>query len=199
MKSERHHRGNLCNKRGGFSLIELLVVLAVCLILTAIGRPIFKQFSYNVRLRSAASNISGLMQQARMRAARQNAIYTIGYRAVAGGEQAYIDLDNSNSYDPGEPVITMSATITPSLAAPGTPFVLVGDTAGVVYTNNTVLGYSPRGLPCAYAAGACPTPAAGYFVYYFTDQRDVGVGWAAVLVTRTGRTKALVWSGTSWQ
>lgn len=183
----------------GFSMIELLIVMVVCLVVTAMARPIFKQFSYNVRLRSAASDLAGLMQRARINAARQNAIYTIGYRAVAGGEQAYIDLNRNGAYDAGEPTITFSQTITPAAAAPGTPYVLAGDTAGVVYTNNTTLGFSPRGLPCAYVGGACPTPAGGYFVYYLNDQRDVGVGWAAVVVTRTGRTKALVWSGNSWQ
>jgi hypothetical protein len=81
------------------------------------------------------------------------------------------------------------------------PYVLVGDTAGVTYTNNTKLGYSPRGLPCAYVAPppTCATPAAGYFVYYVQDTNPTGVNWAAVVVTRSGRTKVVTWNGANWQ
>jgi hypothetical protein len=81
-----------------------------------------------------------------------------------------------------------------------TAYVLVGDTAGTTYDNATTLGYSPRGLPCAYISGVCGTPAAGYFVYYLTSKRSGGsTGWAAVVVTRAGRSKVVTWSGTAWQ
>ncbi len=190
---------------GGFSLLEIVIVLAVALIMAAIAVPVFLTASYNIRLKSAASNLSGFLQQARIQAARRNAIYPIRYRSVAGAEEVWVDLNGNGLWDPLEPVLAFSPSITPAPGAPNgaggtpTPYVLVGDTAGVTYDNATTLGYSSRGLPCAWAPGVCVTPAAGYFVYYLKDQRPASIGWAAVIVTRGGRTKTAVWNGAAWQ
>jgi type II secretory pathway pseudopilin PulG len=192
---------------GGFSLLELLIVVAIVIIIAATAIPSFLTAYYNTRLKSAVSDVSGFMQTARIRAARQNATYTIQYRPTGATEEAYLDLNNNQQWDLGEPELTFAPSVTPAAGAPTgaggtpTPYVLVGDTAGVTYDNATTLGYSTRGLPCAYVpvGGICNTPAAGYFVYYFKDRRTTNTGWGAVVVTRAGRTKTVVWNGTSWQ
>ena len=187
----------------GFTLTELVIVCTVALFLMAIATPEFLKISYNIRLRNAATNIAALMQQARITSARKNAVYTIYYPTTGGN--ACIDLNNNGSCDAGEPVVAFSSTITQAAAAPtggpGQPsaYVLVGDTGTTVYTNGTTLGFSNRGLPCAYSSGTCATPAAGYFVFYLTDSRPGGnSGWAAIVVSRSGRSKALLWNGSSW-
>ena len=187
----------------GFSILELLIVLGISITVVAIAMPFFTQGFYNIRLKSAASNLSGLMQQARIQAARQNRIYTIAYNASPPG--ACIDANFNQACDAGETVIRFNQSISisttataPSGSGAPTPYVLVGDTAGTTFTNNTILGYSARGLPCPYTTGNCPTPAAGYFVYYIQDSRVVTNGWAAVVVTRSGRSKAITWNGASW-
>jgi type II secretory pathway pseudopilin PulG len=182
-----------------------MIVVGISITIAAIAIPTFLTMSYSIRLKSAVSDLSGFMQRTRMLAARQNATYTIGYRSITGVEEAYIDLNLNGQWDAGEPVITFSSTVTPAAAAPTgtlgtpTPYVLVGDTAGTIYDNTATLGYSPRGLPCAYTAGVCATPAAGYFVFYFKDQRPGSIGWGAVVVTRGGRTKTVTWNGAAWQ
>jgi prepilin-type N-terminal cleavage/methylation domain-containing protein len=206
VESIARRSGRASSVAGGFSLLELMIVVAISMILAAIAIPMFLTASYNIRLKSAASDLSGFLQRARIQAARQNATYPIYYRNVAGAEEVWVDsvILNGN-LDPQEPVLTFSPTIKPAAGAPNglggtpTPYVLVGDTAGVTYDNATTLGYSSRGLPCAYAVGVCVTPAAGYFVYYLKDQRPTSIGWAAVIVTRGGRTKTAVWNGTAWQ
>lgn len=190
---------------GGFSLLELMIVIAISITVVAFATPSFLSAYYNIRLKSAASNLSGLMQQARIQAARQNATYTVAYNTTSSPQQAFIDFNNNGAHDAGEPVITfnssiaMSTTGAPSGAGAPSSYVLVGDTAGTTFTNTTTLGYSPRGLPCAYTAGVCATPAPGYFVYYIQDQRPGSSGWAAVVVSRSGRTKPIVWNGVAWQ
>ena len=190
----------------GFSLLELMIVVALSLTIAAIAIPSFLTSYYNIRLKSAATNLSGFMQRARLQAARQNATYPIVYRSVTGADEAFIDLNNNGAWDTGEPLLAFSPMVTMAAGAPTgtggtpTPYVLVGDTAGTIYDNATTLAYSPRGLPCAYILNVCSTPAAGYFVYYLKTQRPGGsVSWAGVVVTRAGRTKTVVWSGTSWQ
>jgi prepilin-type N-terminal cleavage/methylation domain-containing protein len=200
----KRSRGNAASK--GFSLTEIIVVLAIVMTLAGVAFPIFTKISYNTRLKSAATNLSGLMQQARIQAARQNAVYTVVIPSTGG--QAFINLNpgTNSTWDSGEPVIRFNSNITPASSAPTgsgsqpSAYTLVGDTTGgTPYDNATTLGYSPRGLPCAYVSSTCSTPAADYFVYYLRDARPDGTtGWAAVVVTRTGRTKSYTWNGASW-
>jgi len=197
----KRSRGNADS--GGFTVTEIIVVLAIVMCLAGVAFPIFSKISYNIRLKSAATNLSGLMQQARIMAARQNAVYAIAI-PIAGG-RACIDLNLDGGCQSTEPVIGFNSSITPATAAPngtgGTPtaYVLSGDTGTTNYDNATTLAYSARGLPCAYVSSTCSTPAAGYFVYYLRDARPDGTtGWAAVVVTRTGRTKSYTWNGASW-
>jgi prepilin-type N-terminal cleavage/methylation domain-containing protein len=198
----KRSRGNAASK--GFSLTEIIVVLAIVMTLAGVAFPIFTKISYNIRLKSASTNISGLMQQARILAARQNAVYTVVIPNAGG--KACIDLNLDGACQSNEPVITFNSNVTPATGAPngsgGTPsaYVLAGDTTtGTPYDNATTLGYSARGLPCAYASSTCSTPAPTYFVYYLRDARADGTtGWAAVVVTRTGRTKSFTWNGGSW-
>jgi prepilin-type N-terminal cleavage/methylation domain-containing protein len=205
IESTARRSGGVLSVAGGFSLLELMIVVAISMILAAIAIPMFLTASYNIRLKSAASDLSGFLQRARIQAARQNATYPIRYQNNAGAEEVWVDLNGNGVLDPLEPVIAFSPSIKPAAGAPNgaggtpTPYVLVGDTAGVTYDNATTLGYSSRGLPCAWAPGVCVTPAAGYFVYYLKDQRPASVGWAAVVVTRGGRTKVVTWNGAAWQ
>jgi Tfp pilus assembly protein FimT len=195
-----HHSGARSTR--GFSLLELLIVVGISITIVAIAMPSFINAFYSIRLKSAASNLSSLMQQARIQAARQNRIYTMAYNASP--PQACIDANFDQACQAGEIVITFTQSISMSTGVPsgaGAPpaYVLVGDTAGTTYDNATILGYSARGLPCAYSAGVCSTPAAGYFVYYIKDARVGSTGWAGVVVTRSGRKKPIIWVGASWE
>jgi Tfp pilus assembly protein FimT len=185
---------------GGFSLLELMIVIGIGITVAAIAVPTFLSAYYDIRLKSAATDLSGFFQRARIQAARQNAVYSIGYRNVTGADEAYIDLNNDGVWQQGEPLLTFATSVKQGSAATApAPYVLVGDSAGVAYDNATVLAYSTRGLPCAYVGGVCNTPAGGYFVYYLKDQRPTSVGWAAVIVTRSGRSKVSLWNGAAWQ
>src|SRR2546430_673778 len=110
----KRSRGNAASK--GFSLLEIVIVMAVMLCLAGVAFPIFTKISYNVRLKSAAVNLSGLMQQARIQAARQNAVYTITIPAAGG--TACIDLNRDGTCQSGEPVIAFNSNVTPAAAAP---------------------------------------------------------------------------------
>lgn len=197
-------RFHTARKSAGFSLLELMVVVAIMLIVVATAIPSFLTAYYNIRLKNAATDLAELMQRARILSAKNNAVYTLAYTTSSGVQQAFVDENLNGSWDSGEPGITFNSAVTIGTGAPSgsggqpTPYVLVGDTAGTTYTNTTTLGYSNRGLPCAYSSGTCTTPAPGYFVYYITEQDPNGTNWAAVVVTRAGRAKSVVWNGTSW-
>ncbi|MEQ1352569.1 MAG: prepilin-type N-terminal cleavage/methylation domain-containing protein [Candidatus Acidiferrum sp.] len=192
----------------GFSLIELLVVLLIVMIVAAITIPNVLLAVSNVRLRGSAGALAGVMQQARILAAKNNQTYPIRYGTANGAQIAYVDLNRSGSFDTGEPMAQFGGSTVPAAGAPsgggGQPsaYVLPGDSGSGSYDNTNTLGYTGRGLPCNYDASTtpvtCSTPPAKYFVYYLADIRIGGAGWAAVVVTKGGRTKIVTWNGTAW-
>ena len=195
------------NRHRGFSLIELLVVLFVVMVVAGLAVPNVLLAVSNIRLRASAADLAGLMQLARITAAKNNATYEILYATRNGARIAYIDLNGNGSFDTGEPMVQFSGTTVPASAAPsgnGQPsvYVLAGDTGTGSYDNTNTLGYTGRGLPCNFdtttSPATCSTPAAKYFVYYMADTRVGGSGWAAVVVTKGGRAKIVTWNGSSW-
>lgn len=67
----------------GFTLIELMVVVAIAAILLGIGVPSFKSFVAGQRIKTAASDFSLAAVQARSEAIKRNAEF--GLVAAAGG------------------------------------------------------------------------------------------------------------------
>jgi prepilin-type N-terminal cleavage/methylation domain-containing protein len=207
MKANPKERAPQRGSMGGFSLLELLIVVLVVLVVAAIAIPNVLLAVTNIRLRTSAGNLAGLMQQGRILAAKNNATYQILYGTFNGARIAYMDLNGNRSFDTGEPLMEFSGTTVPASGAPsgsGQPFlyVLAGDTGSGSYDNTNTLGFTGRGLPCNYdtttTPATCSTPAAKYFVYYLTDTRVGGAGWAAVVVTKGGRTKVVTWTGSAW-
>lgn len=207
----RHREG--VRTRRGFSLLELMIVVAITMTVMAVAVPKFLTAYYTMRLKAACADLSGLMQKGRIQAARENAVFQIVY-GTGSPQTAFVDMNNDQNWNnpkptvngvtQSEPGIFFGPTITMATGAPsgsGAPpaYVLVGDTSTTNYNNTTTLGWSARGLPCAYSAPTCATPPAGYFVYYVKDARSTGTGWGGVVVTRSGRTKVIIWNGTSWQ
>jgi Tfp pilus assembly protein FimT len=190
--------------QAGFSAIELSLVVLIVLVVAGIAIPNAMTILNDIRLRSAGAEVSDLMQRARIQAAKNNTTYPIRYQVYNGLQRVYVDLNNNGALDTGEPYIDLGGGVVAASGAPSggsgqpTPYVLTGDTtSGTPCSNTCILAYSPRGLPCNYTAPpVCTTPAASYFVYYFQDGRPNG--WAAVYVTKAGRSKSIVWNGSSW-
>jgi type II secretory pathway pseudopilin PulG len=207
------------NRMVGFSLLELMIVVFVVMVVAAIAVPNVLLSVANLRLRYSAGDLAGLMQQARIMAAKNNpttptAVYPIRYGTKNGRQIAYIALDGGTSWNSSvtvngvtlsDPLIEFSGTVVPAAGAPsgsgGQPsaYVLAGDTGTGSYDNTYTMAYTPRGFPCDYTTPpTCNTPAAKYFAYYLNDTRPGGTGWAAVIVTKAGRTKVVTWNGSAW-
>jgi prepilin-type N-terminal cleavage/methylation domain-containing protein len=200
-------RGAKCEKTSrGFSLIELVIVVAIIITVAALAIPTLLTTVSNLRLRAAAGELAGLMQEARILAAKKNAVYAIQFTTVAGIQAAYLDTNLNGAYDAGEPVTVFSGATPASGPPSGTsgqpaPYLLSGDSStGTPFDNRNTLAFSPRGLPCNYdtttSPATCATPAATYFVFYLKG--SAASAWAGVVVTKGGRTKVVFWNGTQW-
>jgi prepilin-type N-terminal cleavage/methylation domain-containing protein len=204
------------NRHSGFSLIELLIVIAIIMVVAAMATPSLMNTMNGIRLRSAASEVAGIMQQARQRAVRDNRYYTVKPAVVTGARAAYVDLNYNNAFDGGapapEPMIQFPQSVAVVAAgAPNTANLIGQCCTTFVPQNATILpSFNSRGLPCVGAANPPPVnslcnirDAGGNtvgFVYYMNQTRAFGaVGWAAVSVTPAGRIRVWTYGGTTWQ
>jgi len=219
MNKINHQARKQRGRTAGFSMVEITLVIFVMSVLAAITVPNVMLTVSNVKLRGTAADLAGMMQQARIMAAKNNPqnppAYAIRYAVLNGAQSAYVDLNGDSTWDGtavvngvtmSEPVIAFGRKVIPAPAPPTgsggqpPPYVLVGDSSiGGPFTNASTLAFTPRGLPCDYSAPpACASPAPSYFVYYLTDTRIGNPGWAAVVVTKGGRTRVVTWNGASW-
>lgn len=202
-------RKTLYRKRqGGFSLIELLIVLCITLVVTAMAVMQIQNTVRGVRLRSSATNYANLLQQARIRAVHDDNFYSVNIGIFPGtaDPMAFVDLNANGAYAAGEPVAPFSSGVVaqPFAAGPNLNqlklLFLPPDPLSQASVNTTLAGptFGPRGLPCTPLTTAgvttCPmlnpnVPATSFITFF---QNTENGSWAAVTVSPAGRIR--VWN-----
>jgi prepilin-type N-terminal cleavage/methylation domain-containing protein len=174
----------------GFSVVELVVVLAIILVLSSIAIPSLMSSMRTYRISSSASSLSALLQRARFEAIRQNKVMNVRTKVVGGNTAVYIDLNNNSQMDPDEPMLMQTSDI---------QFMAAG---------GSVPGPASTGFPTAVTPawpiifdtrGTLNTPAAIPVIYYLGNPAGPNVFYSAVTVTQMGQIKA--WTapaGGSW-
>lgn len=184
-------------KNQGFSLIELIIAVAVIMIVVAIAVPGLVNTANDISLRYSATNFSGLLQSARIQAVRKNTFFTIQQATLPSGLPGYyIDVPKTGSYANGDPVLPLSAQVT---VHPGTGSGAPNEGTFVSGLNFTVNpgsnppSFNARGLPCVASANSCPqTPGQGFVVFLSKPTLTGNVNWVAVVINPSGRVQ--IWS-----
>lgn len=100
------------SKSAGFSLIELMVTIAVLGTLVAVGMPSFTKMIRNAEIRSAAESVSAGIQRARAEAVSRNARVQF---VLGSGTSWYVDYvstpDPSNRLDSRASAESLNATL----------------------------------------------------------------------------------------
>jgi type II secretory pathway pseudopilin PulG len=97
------------DRRSGFSLIEMLVILVLAFVLVAIGTPILLSTVRQAKLRGIAQETVVLMRQARMDAVKHSAqavvriVPPVG--ATPGRVEAFADRNGDRLLSAGEPML----------------------------------------------------------------------------------------------
>ena len=84
----------------GFTLLELLVVLAIAGIAMAIGIPALQNMVVRSRTEGFAREISSLIQRSRLEAIRRNRPAFVYFDESKNQIAAFIDVDGDGKYDP---------------------------------------------------------------------------------------------------
>lgn len=159
-------------KLGGFSLIELLVAIAVLGILFAVGAPSFNSWIHNSQIRTGAQSILSGLQLARAEAVQRNATvqfsfgagtsWSVGCVTVAATcpavIQSYSNLEGSSNavVNAGQAVIAFNGLGRQAVVVGVTPNPVVGvdiDISNPVGGNCLVDGGVMRCLRVSVAAG----------------------------------------------
>lgn len=192
--------GTLLTQRG-YSLIEMILAFGVMMILGGFAIPNVVTALDNTRLRGAASNVSGLVQRARITAVQHNATYTIAFWLPTGnGAYAYAS-SGSSTYSASDETVQFGGSVN-QVAAPGgtagnpTNLDASGGPLGWTATSGNT-SFNSRGLPCNSATTPCGTNV--NYIFYFSDTGAFGGrGWVAVSISAAGHPTQWFWNGSSW-
>lgn len=123
-------------KQAGFTLMEMIVAIAVSMIVLAVGTPSFLSWMPTIRLTSAARQVATDLQVARMKAISQNTNNTVTFNTTTG---TYTFTLGSDSRDIGQlyPGITIASASNPQFSPRGT----ASAGAQISLNNGSVLKY----------------------------------------------------------
>lgn len=136
------------NKEHGFTLIELIVTLAIAAILVNVAVPSMKTMIDNNRLTAATNRLVGALGYARSEAVKQGAIVTICSSNTAGndcgsgadalwehGWFVFIDSDSDGTPDSGE-IMRVGDPLAGSVVVTATSPELAFNASGFAANNN---------------------------------------------------------------
>lgn len=207
----------------GFSLLEMMIVVAIMLIVAAFAVPVAVNSIKMARIRGAESSYASILQMARTRAVNDDRYYSVYIQAAAGNnpQMAYVDIYPQNingssgngptgPYNPGppaDPMVTLSteAVPKPQASAPNTAnlFASFCSSCATAIIKNTAPTWGPDGLPCAPITSAGGTglvcnSAGGPIAYVAFFQSSTNNEWDAVTISPAGRIKTWYYGGGIW-
>ena len=96
-------------KKSGFTLIELMIVIAMIAILSAVAVPRFQAWLPVYRLKSAASDLHSNMQKARIQAIKENQTVQMRFDNTHSPGFYYFDSDSDGVHDSDEFRVDLSS------------------------------------------------------------------------------------------
>jgi prepilin-type N-terminal cleavage/methylation domain-containing protein len=199
-------------REDGFSMIEMVVVVAIGLVLSAMAIPQIKNAMDSFKLRNATVELSGLVQQARSRSVQDNKQYPVYFdTSVSGTIRAFVDVPISGTIDTTkDPIVSWGPEITPQTAAAAasalgtaalkTAFLGSNASLATVYdgsSSSSPVTFTPMGVPCSVVSSVCNSwsnPIA-YWIF-LKDARNSQ--WEAITITPAGKIQKWTYANSTW-
>lgn len=188
-------------------MLELMIVVSILMVVAAIAIYNVQPTIRAVRLHGAAGDYADLLQNARIRAVKDDKYYTILTNPGTGSNPpiAYVDINGNGSYDLGEPMAEFRSGTTPAQFSSGPSLAnlesqfLPQNGLGSLVTTATGPTFGPRGLPCSPTPGVngsttCPYITPTSFITFIQDNQG---GWVAVTVTPAARIREWSYASTT--
>ena len=180
-----------CHRQAGFTMVELMIVIVVIAILSAIAVPNIISWLPNYRLKAAARDLYSNMQQVKMKAIKENKDWAIVFDSANNRYYICSDKGADNSWSAtGDNSITATINLLSYKNGigygHGSATVAVGAGFGgddISYISNVVV-FNPRG-----------SGSAGYvYIDHQTHTTTFAVGTVS-----SGSIRLLKWRGNKWQ
>lgn len=162
------------DRQRGYTILEMIVVAAIILILSAILAPKMVLIIDAQKLQANAQAYAGLLQQARARAVQDDRPYQVLVSTAIGVPMAYVDLAGNQTYASGgsnpDPAVQLDSPITVTDTGHPSGFGTVTllniipmnleTTPSMIADNGASsagIAFNERGLPCqrSVAGAAC--------------------------------------------
>jgi len=192
-------------------MVELLAVVGIVLIVTAVAIPSLEKGVNEIRLSESSSSYANLLQQARVLAIRNNQYYQVLTGTLNGKAMAFVDVHGTGSFVSDDPVavfesgvVPQTLSATPSLNNLELQFLPSGSQNTVNAANGPTFG--TRGLPCTPVPttglnGTCPyLSSTNNFLptsYIAVLQNTQSGRWQAITLTPGARIQRWSYNGTS--
>ncbi len=185
--------------RNGFSLVELVLSLAVLLVITTMAVPVVVRSLQSYQLNSTASQLAGMLKFAKFDAIRQNT--TVSCQIAQQGTQwlVWVDSNGNGVADGAEPqmIVGGSFTLLPASSVPSPAPIMATLGPGfssyswmVLSGSNTSITYDQRGVVGATVV----------YALYIGSLSDPNSGYRAIITLPSGAVQ--VWTSSStgnWQ
>jgi len=187
-------------RQSGFSLLELLIVLAVALCLTAVALPAFMNSVNSYQLTDTTANLASLIDLNRFVAVQSNNVVSLRQTLQSGYTYIYIDKNNNSVMDSTEQRLLLRSDILIMQPGGGVPGPSAAGfqypTATVFAAGTSTLTFNARGTmqSCAGATSVC--------MIILGDPSRPQSGYRAITVNPMGGIKTWTWlaqsGGGSW-
>jgi type II secretory pathway pseudopilin PulG len=175
---------NRISTQRGFSMIELLVVVGMIMVLSAIGLPSIVNSLSVYKLNAASTSLQNLIEQARFNAVRRNATVSLRQTLINGQAAFYVDILNNSVYVNTDPTYVVPTTV--QIAPAAAPAAGTTGLANAAALGGGCISFNSRGV-VDYTTCGGGVPSVWFISLGLTNNTG---GYRAITLTPMGQAKS---------